>query len=121
MLVIVAIALAALAFLTGIGVIGSGKHFEYTIRDLLNGRENAILYLWITCSTAFSLIHLTMLMHYGLTYHFSYLLPESPIWFALHSTVGALFVAAHVYINSALHNGGDREPRYLWGKAATSE
>lgn len=121
MLVAVAIAFSALAFLTGISVIGKGRHFDYTIRDLFNGRDNALLYVWVTCSTMFSLVHLTMLMHYGLTYHFTYLLPESPIWFALHAAVGALFVAAHAYIHKTLSRRDEsHSPRFLWGKGAVA-
>jgi hypothetical protein len=114
MLTLAAIFFAALAFLSGIAVIGSGRHFDYTIRDLFQGRDNALLYLWITCSTAFSLAHLTVLMDFGFHYHFGYKDAETPVWMALHAAVGLLFVMAHVYIRSALNNH-DHAPRYFWG------
>jgi hypothetical protein len=114
MLTLVAIFFAALAFLSGIAVIGSGRHFDYTIRDLIRGRDNALLYLWITCSTAFSLAHLTVLMDFGFHYHFGYRDAETPVWMAIHASVGVLFVMAHAYIRSALNNH-DHPPRYFWG------
>lgn len=118
MLTLVAIFFSALAFLSGIAVIGSGRHFDYTVRDLLHGRDNALLYLWITGSTAFSLAHLTVLMDFGFHYHFGYKDASTPVWMALHAAVGVLFVMAHAYIRSAL-NHPDHTPRYFWGAAAS--
>jgi hypothetical protein len=114
MLTLVAIFFSALAFLSGIAVVGSGRHFHYSIRDLLQGRDNALLYVWITASTAFSMVHFTVLMDYGFHYHFGYKDAESPIWMAIHAAVGALFVMAHAYIRAALNNH-DHPPRYFWG------
>jgi hypothetical protein len=88
--------------------------FRLYVRDLFNGRDNALLYLWITCSTAFSLAHLTVLMDFGFHYHFGYKDAETPVWMALHASVGILFVMAHAYIRSALNNH-DHAPRYFWG------
>lgn len=115
MLTLAAIFFAALAFLSGIAVIGSGQHFHYSVRDLFKGRDNALLYLWITCSTAFSLAHLTVLMDFGFHYHFGYKDAETPVWMALHTAVGVMFVMAHCYIRSAL-NHHDHAPRYFWGE-----
>lgn len=118
MLVLAAIFFSALAFLSGIAVIGSGQHFQYTVRDLFRGRDNALLYAWITGSTAFSLAHLTVLMDYGFQYHFGYRDAQTPIWMTLHALVGLLFVAAHLYIRSSLNNKDDA-PRFLWGASAS--
>lgn len=118
MLTLVAIFFSALAFLSGIAVVGCGQHFHYTIRDLFAGRDNALLYLWITCSTAFSLAHLTALMSFGFHYDFGYQDAQTPVWMLIHASVGILFVMAHVYIRSALNNK-DRTPRYFWGAAAS--
>jgi uncharacterized membrane protein YdcZ (DUF606 family) len=118
MLTLVAIFFSALAFLSGIAVVGSGRHFNYTIRDLFLGRDNALLYTWITGSTAFSLAHLTVLMDFGFHYHFGYKDASTPIWMAIHGAVGVLFVMAHAYIRSALNNH-DQAPRYFWGAPAS--
>lgn len=117
MLTLVAIFFSALAFLSGIAVVGCGQHFQYTIRDLFHGRDNALLYLWITLSTGFSLAHLTVLMNFGFQYDFGYKDASTPVWMAIHAAVGMLFVMAHAYIRSAL-NDEERQPRYFWGSPA---
>lgn len=117
MLTVLAIALSALAFLSGIIVIGNGRHFDYDLRDILRGRDNALLYIWITLSTMFSMAHLTVLMDFGFTYNFGYKDADTPIWMSIHAGVGVLFVMAHVYIRQALSTEG-RATRYLWGAPA---
>lgn len=116
MLTVFAILTAGLAFLSGIVVIGNGRHFQYSLNDILKGRDNALLYIWITLSTMFSMAHLTVLMDFGFAYDFGYKDVETPIWMAIHAFVGVLFVAAHVYIKRALADTS-HAPRYLWGTA----
>lgn len=114
MLTILAILFAGLAFLSGIVVIGDGSHFQYTKRDILLGRDNALLYIWVTASTMFSMAHFAVLMDYGFHYNFGYKDDQTWVWMSIHAAVGILFVAAHLYIKQALADQS-RSPRYLWG------
>lgn len=114
MLTVLAVLCAGLAFITGILVIGDGHHFQYAKMDILRGRDNAVLYIWVTLSTMFSMIHFAVLMEFGFRWDFGYQDAETPVWMGIHSAVGILFVLAHSYVRWALNNPS-RQPRYLWG------
>lgn len=115
MLTILAIVFSALAFCSGLMVVGRGRHFQYTVGDILHGRDNALLYIWVTLSTMISMAHLTVLMDFGFKYHFGYKDAETPIWMAIHTAFGFIFILAHVYIKRSLAVAQAHPPRYLWG------
>lgn len=116
MIAVYAAFFSALAFLSGIVVIGDGRHFQFTKRDILRGRTNALLYIWIAVSTMLCMIHLTMLVGYVLINNFGYLNPADRIWFVIHGAFGVVFLAAHLYIRRELSLGSVSPARYLWGK-----
>lgn len=113
MLVITAIISSLIAFISGIAVIGRGHHWQYETSDLVRGRVNAWLYVWVTLSTILSLGHFMQLLDYGLTYDFAYRSSDSGRWMVFHTAFGFMFTTAHVGIRRFLSNGhGDQ---YMWG------
>lgn len=112
---ILAILLSALALASGLMVVGSGKHFTYRLGDLLKGRENALLYMWVTASTMISMVHLTMLMEFGFKYNFGDKDAETSKWMLLHGAMSAMFIAAHLIVKRVLIRNESKPTRYLWG------
>lgn len=103
------------AVFSGIKVVGSGTDWEFTPRDILWGRENALTYLWVTFSTIFSICHAGMI---GIWIYIEG--PQkwgtdlAPIWFSLHAAMGALFTAIHIILKAKLKADRGNAPRYLW-------
>lgn len=119
MLVAVATIASAIALLSGIAAVGDGHRFAYQNADILAGRKDAILYIWVTISSIFSLAHLAVLFNFGLEYHWAYKSAETPIWMLIHTGIASLLTSAHFYIKSELHDPVCRE-EYLWGKLRAS-
>lgn len=113
MMVAVATLFSLCALITGIAVIGDGKHWKYEPADFLLGKINAWLYLWITLSTIFSMGHFVTLLDYGLTGHWGYRVAETAWWMTLHTGVGILFSTAHLGVKRYLHHGHGEQ--YMWG------
>lgn len=105
----------SLAALSGILAVGSGRHWSFGVADYFRGKRNAILYLWVTCSTMMAIYHSGVLVEYGLRYDWSMRTPESWKWFVIHTGVGLLFVAAHVFVATVLSKSVGPKDKYLWG------
>lgn len=115
LLVYLAAICSAVSFLTGIVAVGSGKHFQYSQKDILRGRRDAILYIWVTFSSIFALAHCASLLDYGLSYNWTYRTEDSGRWMAIHSGVGMLLTSAHLFIRDDLKKGTSHKI-FLWGK-----
>lgn len=111
--VIIATLFALAALITGILAVGSGAKWEYHPKDILKGRKNALLYVWVTLSTMFSLAHFAACFQYILNPVWGL---DSSIqgWFVLHAIIGVLLSAAHGYIHFIMKREGATEA-YLWG------
>jgi hypothetical protein len=108
--------LAALG--SGLAAVGTGQHWQFSPKDILRGRENAILYVWVTFSTIFSLLHLVQQISYAITYDGGLRSPESARWFLLNAFMGFLMISAHVFVFQTLRKAAALPDRYLWGKLA---
>ena len=86
-----------LAVFTGIRAIGDGTRWHFGIKDILTGKILAKMYVWIICSTAFSLVHAVALLTRA-----SFIGSEvdQPIWLVLHSLIGLLFITAHGFVDA---------------------
>ncbi len=113
MMVVIATMCSLVALISGIAVIGSGKHWQYETPDFWRGKVNAWLYLWVIMSTIFSMGHFVTLLDYGMTWDWGYRHPETEWWMTLHTGVGVLFSSAHVGIKRYLHHGHGEQ--YMWG------
>jgi hypothetical protein len=107
---------ASIAAITGILAIGSGRHWQFNIADYFRGKRNSILYLWVTASTIFSILHAGVLVDYGFEFSWDYRTPESWYWFALHAAMGVLLTAAHLFVASTLAKEVGPVDKYLWGR-----
>lgn len=114
MLVVVATIASALALLSGLLAIGKGHHWNFSKMDILKGRRNAILYVWVTFSSIFSLAHLASLFTYGLDYHWAYRVADTGRWMLIHTGIALLLISAHAYILRSLSREGAGED-FLWG------
>lgn len=113
-LVVLATAASAVALLSGIFAIGQGRHWDYSKIDILRGRRNAILYIWVTFSSIFSMAHLASLVTYGMEYHWLYRHADTGRWMIIHTGIAFLLISAHVYILRSLTREGAGED-FLWG------
>lgn len=109
------VALASLAAISGILAIGSGRHWQFGFADYFRGKRNAILFLWVICSTIFSICHSGVQVEYGLTYDWGYRHADQWRWFVLHTIMSALLTAAHVFVASTLSKEVGPVDKYLWG------
>lgn len=110
-----AVLMSSLAAVTGILAVGSGRHWNFNIRDYFRGKRNAILYLWVTFSTIFSILHSGVLVEWGLSQDWSLTNPQAFKWCLIHSTIGFLLVAAHLFVASTLSKEVGPVDKYLWG------
>lgn len=115
-MVFLSVVTATIAALTGIIAIGSGRHWQFKISDYFRGKRNAILYLWVTASTTFSILHAGVIADYGLQYDWGYHAADSGKWFALHAAMGVLLTAAHLFVANTLAKEVGPVDKYLWGK-----
>jgi hypothetical protein len=115
MLILLAATLASIAAVTGILAIGSGRHWQFEVADYFRGKRNAILYLWVTSSTIFSILHSGVILEYGLTWNWGYRSPDAAKWFALHAVMGVLLTGAHLFVASTLSKEVGPVDKYLWG------
>jgi hypothetical protein len=114
MLVIVATVASALALLSGLLAIGKGHHWDFKTKDIFSGRRNAVLYVWVTFSSIFSLAHLAQLFTYGLDYHWAYRFADTSRWMIIHTGIALLLISAHLYILRSLSREGAGDD-FLWG------
>jgi hypothetical protein len=108
-MVYLAVFFSSIAAITGILAVGSGEHWKFTAADYLRGKRNAILYLWVTLSTIFSICHAGALLQFGL--------PNGGrvLWLILHSTMGILLIFAHLFVRTTLSKEVGPVDKYLWG------
>jgi hypothetical protein len=105
--------MSTLAALTGIFAVGSGRHWQFGICDYFRGKRNAILYLWVTFSTIFSILHSGALLQFGLP------VKAHIVWGVLHSSIGVLLITAHLFVASTLAKEVGPVDKFLWGKKRT--
>ncbi len=117
MMVVVALVLSSIAAITGILAVGSGRHWQFNILDYFRGKRNAILYLWVTSSTIFSICHAGVLVEYGLAWDWGYREPSAATWFFIQSVIGILLTGAHLFVASTLSREVGPVDKYLWKKA----
>lgn len=113
-LVYLAVVCSALSFLTGLYAVGSGANFQYETKHILQGRRDAILYIWVTFSSMFALAQLTSLVDYGMSADWGYGDSDTARWMVIHSGVGLLFTSAHTFIKGDLAEA-DSHNTFLWG------
>lgn len=113
-LVYTAAVISALSFLSGILAVGSGSHFQYQTKDILRGRRDAILYIWVTLSSIFALAHCASLLDYGITEGWGYRNADTGRWMLIHSGVGVLLTSAHLFVRNDLRDGAS-DHIFLWG------
>lgn len=116
-LVYLAVVSSSISFLTGIMVVGSGSQFQYTRRDILRGRCDAVLYIWITFSSIFALAHFMSILDYGIMYNWEYRSAWTPRWMLIHTFVAVLLTTAHIFIHHDLKRGTSGST-FLWGRNA---
>lgn len=115
-MILLSVLFSSIAAITGILAIGNGRHWQFKVADYFRGKRNAILYLWVTGSTIFSILHAGVLTDYGLTYNWAYREPGSIKWFFLHAAMGLLLTAAHLFVASTLAKEVGPVDKFLWGK-----
>lgn len=108
--------MSSIAVLTGILAVGSGRHWQFATKDYFLGKQSAILYLWVTASTIFSICHAGMLVDLGLRNNWVPPYPETPKWMALHACIGVLLVGAHIFVAGTLSRDFGSTEKFLWGK-----
>lgn len=115
MIIALAVLFSSVAAISGILAIGSGRHWQFNVADYFRGKRNAILYLWVTSSTIFSILHAGVLADYGLVYDWGYRTPHSFKWFILHALMGVLLTVAHIFVASTLSKEVGPVDKFLWG------
>jgi hypothetical protein len=113
-LVIMATVFSAIALLSGVLAIGSGDHWHFSKMDIWRGRRNAVLYIWVTFSTIFSMAHCASLVEYGTRYHWLYRDYDTGRWMCIHGAIALMLISAHIYILRTLSAVGTGE-QFLWG------
>ena len=114
LLVYLAVVCSVLSFVTGIIIIGSGKEFQYDPKHLLQGRRDAILYVWVIFSSIFALAHSVTLFNYGIDENWLYRDHDTARWMIIHAAMGTLLTTAHLFVRQDLR-GGASSHVFLWG------
>lgn len=106
-----------LAVASGLQVIGNGRDWHFTTLDILRGRENALAYVWVVFSTAFSIAHSSVIAFWAYIDGPSLVgTQHTAMWMTFHAGMGLLFTSAHLFIKAKLKNARGADPRYLWGQ-----
>lgn len=113
-MVVFAAVCSVLALLTGIAAIGSGSHWQFNNKDILKGKRNAVLYVWVTLSSMFSLAHTTKTIGYLIDPVWGFTQQVSS-WFLIHGVISLLISAAHVFIYLSFETKTVATDDYLWG------
>ena len=108
--------LTSMAAISGFLAVGSGRHWHFHVTDYFRGKRNSILYLWVVCSTIFSILHSGFLVEYGVTGNWGLIVPGDLKWMFIHSTVGILLTFAHIFVATTLNKEIGPEDKFLWGK-----
>lgn len=115
-MVLLAIIMNVLAALTGIIAVGGGRHWRFTVVDYFRGKRNALLYLWVTGSTIFSLTLSGALISYALRFHWQLRDADAYRWMVIHAVMGVLLILAHLFVATTLSKDSTKFDKYLWGK-----
>ena len=109
---------SAVALASGLAVVGDGQRFQYKPSDILKGRRDAILYVWLALTTAFSLARVAILSVYGLKHSWSVhgTAENTILWVQIGTAL--LITAGHLYIKHELHEPESRV-EFLWCKSAS--
>ena len=105
LLVFTAIIASLTSVLSGIWAIGNGSHFKFKVCNIWEGRRDAALYVWLTVSTIFGLIHCGALMEYGINEDFLYREFDTGLWMFIHTGVGVMNSVVHLFIKTDLDRG----------------
>lgn len=114
MLIALAVFASLVSLASGLAAVGDGTRFNYESNDILQGRKDAILYVWVACSTVFALAHCAALLDYGLASGWVVQSASSVKWLWLHTALASLLTAAHVFVRHELADPVKRLA-YLWG------
>lgn len=114
LMVVFAAVCSLLALFSGIAAVGSGRHWQFTPKDILRGKRNALLYVWVTASTIFSLARVTATIGYALNPSLG-LGPTVQLWFGIYAGVALLITAAHAFIYWSLEARKGSEDECVWG------
>lgn len=109
---------SAVALASGLTAVGDGKRFQYTPSDIFKGRRDAVLYVWLALSTAFSLARVAILTVHGLKHDWSAHSTEETTILLVQIGTALLITAGHFYIKYELHEPESRV-EFLWGKSAS--
>lgn len=117
------LSLAVLAGITGLvsglSVVGNGSQFDYSRKDLFNGKVNALLYVWVCISTILSMVHLMLIS--GYIFGSDQTTSDAEFVEATVANIGfgVAFTASHLFIKRQLLNKGLGE-KFLWGRHVAS-
>ena len=115
-LIILSIISASIASLTGIFAVGSGRHWKFKAMDYFRGKRNAVVYLWVICSSVFSIFHAGLLSEYALRFDWAFRYPDQWPWLALHAVIGMLLTFAHLFVAHTLSKEVGPVDKFIWGK-----
>lgn len=101
---LVAVILSLFALVSGIAAVGSGARWQYEPRDILAGKLNALLYVWVTASSIFSLVHTTALISLLIDPGAGLSLGDV-MRLLLDCVVSLLLIAAHGFIYVVMRSG----------------
>lgn len=101
---LVAAILSLFALASGIAAVGSGAKWQYEPRDILAGKTNALLYVWVTLSSVFSLVHTTALLSQVINPGAG-LSTGDITRLALDCVISFLLIAAHGFIYVVMQSG----------------
>lgn len=113
MLIAMAVFASFCSLASGLLAVGNGSHYEYAVRDLILGRKDAVIYLWVALSTAFALMHFGTLLGYGLEQ--GWVVEADRVkWMWLHTGLATFLASAHLLARNAVIEPHKRRV-YLWG------
>lgn len=101
---LVAAVLSLLALASGIAAVGSGAKWQYEPRDILAGKINALLYVWVTLSSVYSLVNTTALLSQVINPGAG-LSTGDVTRLALDCVISLLLIAAHGFIYVVMRSG----------------
>jgi hypothetical protein len=90
------------AVVTGIRAVGTGRDWDFNLRDVFKGDARAKVYVWLVCSTAFSMVHFIALITQDATI-IGYVAHE-PVWLFLHTLIGLFFSSAHLFVDAVFED-----------------
>lgn len=114
-LMIMAILATSLAAISGFVAIGNGQHWHFSLKDIFQGKRNAILYLWVVFSTIFSMCHSGFLVEFSLRNQWQIACSDQAGWMIVHICNGLLLTCAHLFVAVTLAKEVGPVDKHLWG------